>query len=195
MQLSRRHVIETDPQTRHVTIFGGKLTDCLNVGEKLCLEAARLGVLLRWPKRAWYGEPPALVREEFLRQAELMGLDALAPRGSAEPPSVRLWRRYGAEAFSLLESIRRDPRSAEAALPPSDVLRCEVESAASREMVVHLEDFLRRRTEIAQLVRHEELQGSPWLPELCRTLFGGEAAERMREYVHKDDGLADTTLA
>ncbi|MBS2024459.1 MAG: FAD-dependent oxidoreductase, partial [Deltaproteobacteria bacterium] len=34
MQLSRKHVIERGDH--HLTIFGGKLTDCLNVGEEVC---------------------------------------------------------------------------------------------------------------------------------------------------------------
>ena len=33
--LSRKHAIETDRKRRVVTIFGGKLTDCLNVGEEV----------------------------------------------------------------------------------------------------------------------------------------------------------------
>ncbi|MEO1576810.1 MAG: FAD-dependent oxidoreductase, partial [Pseudomonadota bacterium] len=31
--LSRKHVVEVDEQARFVSIFGGKITDCLNVGE------------------------------------------------------------------------------------------------------------------------------------------------------------------
>jgi glycerol-3-phosphate dehydrogenase len=38
MQLSRKHVVETDAARAHVTIFGGKLTDCLNIGEEICVE-------------------------------------------------------------------------------------------------------------------------------------------------------------
>lgn len=51
MQLSRRHVIEVDDEARHVTIFGGKLTDCVNVGERVSAEARRLGIDLAWPDR------------------------------------------------------------------------------------------------------------------------------------------------
>ncbi len=172
MQLSRRHAIETDLRARHVTIFGGKLTDCLNVGEELCEEAKRLGVALPFNGRLWYGEPPSSLREQFFHQARLMALDASVPGGGPEPVSARLWRRHGAAALELLEAIRRDPVQAEVLLEPAGYLRCEVEAAARREMVVTLEDFLRRRTQLAQITRPAELRSAPGLQEVCRILLG-----------------------
>ena len=77
MQLSRKHAIETDAAIGHLTIFGGKLTDCLNVGEEICAEVVKLGVSLPHPEWPWYGEPPQAVREEYFRQAALMDLDQL----------------------------------------------------------------------------------------------------------------------
>jgi glycerol-3-phosphate dehydrogenase len=53
-------VIEVDRARRHVSIFGGKLTDCLNVGREEVVAVARLGVELEPPARGarrWYGEP------------------------------------------------------------------------------------------------------------------------------------------
>ena len=40
--LSRKHEIETDVERRHISIFGGKLTDCLNVGKEVCAWVRRL---------------------------------------------------------------------------------------------------------------------------------------------------------
>ncbi|HTP25246.1 MAG TPA: FAD-dependent oxidoreductase [Anaeromyxobacteraceae bacterium] len=174
VQLSRRHIIETNPEARHVTVFGGKLTDCLNIGDALCAEVKRLGVRLPWPRRPWYGEPPAATRSEFEHQTRPLGL--------SEPAVARLWRRHGHESFALLDAIRRDPRGADEIFPPCGLLRCEVEAAARREMVVTLEDFLRRRTELAQLIRREELEGSPELSEVTRILFGDAASDRMAEW-------------
>ncbi|HET6414153.1 MAG TPA: FAD-dependent oxidoreductase [Anaeromyxobacter sp.] len=182
MQLSRRSVVETDAEARHVTIFGGKLTDCVNVGERLCAEARRLGVELPWPHRVWYGEPHATVRDDFLHQARLLGLDGLVGADLPERPSERLWRSYGAEALVMLEAVRQDPRGAAVLLEPTGTLRCEVESAARREMVVTLEDFLRRRTGIAQQVRREELRKLPGLREVSRILFGEAGPARVCEY-------------
>ena len=40
--LSRKHEIEVDEQRAHISVFGGKLTDCLNVGEEITRERARV---------------------------------------------------------------------------------------------------------------------------------------------------------
>ncbi len=178
MQLSRRHAIDTDAEARHVTVFGGKLTDCLNVGERICSEAVRLGVALPDPRRRWFGEPPAALREEFLLQAERLELGG----GGDDDLPERLWRRHGLHALSLLEAIRRERTAAEPVLPGADLLRCEVELMAEREMVVELEDFLRRRTGIAQSFRHDDLAHAPGLREIARLLFGPRADERLSAF-------------
>jgi glycerol-3-phosphate dehydrogenase len=183
MQLSRKHAVDTDAPRGRITVFGGKLTDCLNVGEEICAEVRRLGVELPQPKRAWYGEPPKPVREEYFHQARLMHLDALTTPHASEKLSSRLWRRYGAEALGLLEAIRRDPRQAEVIIETSEYIRCELDEAARREMVVKLEDFLRRRSKIALVVRQEEIRAAPGLLEACRILFGEEQVEaKIGEY-------------
>jgi glycerol-3-phosphate dehydrogenase len=179
VQLSRRHVIEIDAARGRLTIFGGKLTDCLNVGERICREVRSLGVALPAARRAWYGEPPSAVRDEYQALARAVRLDELAP-GAPEPLSSRLWRRHGSEAMALAEAIRRDPRAAEMVIP--GVLRCELEEAARREMVVRLEDFLRRRTATALLLRREELRRHPGLREAARILFGQAADAELAEY-------------
>jgi glycerol-3-phosphate dehydrogenase len=182
MQLSRRHAIESDPAARRVTMFGGKLTDCLNVGEEICAEAERLGVRLPFPRRRWWGEPSGELRDRFEHEARLAGLDALPGPAPSEPRSARLWRRYGLAALEALEAVRRDPRAAEVIVPGSDFMRCELELVARREMVVRLEDWLRRRTVIAQTVRRDELRHAPAVREACAVLFGPEAEARWQEY-------------
>ena len=182
MQLSRKHAIETNIGAARLTIFGGKLTDCLNVGEEICAHVQKLGVPLPFPDRIWFGEPPEAVREEYFHQALLMGLDAMTSPHASEKLSTRLWRRYGAEALGLLEAIRRDPRMAEVIIETSEYIRCELDEAARREMVVKLEDFLRRRSKIALVVRREAIRAAPGLREACRILFGDEAEARIAEY-------------
>jgi len=192
MQLSRKHAIETDSARGHLTIFGGKLTDCLNVGEEICAEVQRLGVALPFADRVWYGEPPAAVREEYFHQARLMGLDAMTSPQSSEKLSTRLWRRYGSEALGLLEAIRRDPRMAEVIIETSEYIRCELDEAARREMVVKLDDFLRRRSKIALVVRREEIRRAPGLREACRILFGDDAEAKIAEYFGSEPAAART---
>lgn len=181
LQLSRKHAVEVDAARKHVSIFGGKLTDCLNVGQEVFDLVRELGVEAPFPTRRWYGEP-ADAREEFLHQARLMNLDAMTSPKSSEPLTTRLWRRYGREALSLLESIRRDPREAEVLIEGAEYLRCEIEQAARREMVTRLEDFLRRRSKISLVIREDEIRRAPGLREACVLLFGDEADARIEEY-------------
>ena len=112
LELSRKHAIDVSTSEQHISIFGGKLTDCINVGEEICEQVRRLGVYLSHPGFKWYGEPDD-VRDEYFHQAELMRLDDYTARESSEPLSQRLWRRYGPQAIGLLENIREDPAEAE----------------------------------------------------------------------------------
>ena len=43
LQLSRKHAVEVDPASAHVSIFGGKLTDCINVGDEVSRAVGALG--------------------------------------------------------------------------------------------------------------------------------------------------------
>ena len=181
--LSRKHAIELDRETSHISIFGGKLTDCLNVGEEVAEFVTELGVDLPYRGKRWYGEPPDEVRDEYFHQATLMKLDAMTAPESSEPLSTRLWRRYGASALRLLEDIRQDPEMAEVLIRGTEYIRAEIHHAARREMIVKLEDFVRRRSKIALIERTEEIRQAPGLLEACRILFGDEAEERVDEYL------------
>ncbi len=181
--LSRKHVIEVDKTSRHLSIFGGKLTDCLNVGEEVVQWVQRLGVEVPAPRNKWYGEPGVDLRDEFFLQARLMGLDKLTDPSSSEPLSERFWRRYAESAFGLLERIREDASCADLLIENAEYTRCEIELAARREMIVKLEDFMRRRSKIELVVRREELEHAPGLREACEILFGEQADERLAEYL------------
>lgn len=189
VQLSRKHVIEVDEPTSHMSIFGGKLTDCLNVGDEVAELVAKLGIEVPKPDNRWYGEPGEDMRREFMLQAQLMNLDALTDKSSSEPLSERFWRRYGETALVLLERIREDESQAELLIENAEYTRCEIELAARREMVVKLEDFMRRRSKIELVVRNEKIRSAPGLKEACEILFGPLAQMRYDEYM---DSLAAT---
>lgn len=182
VQLSRKHVIEVNEAHRHLSIFGGKLTDCLNVGDEVAAWIKRLGIAVPQPDNKWYGEPGAESREEFMLQAQLMDLDALTDPSSSEPLSERFWRRYGESAFGLLERIREDETCARLLIKNAEYTRCEIELAARREMIVKLEDFMRRRSKIEEVVRPADIVDAPGLQEACEILFGSAAGERLAEY-------------
>jgi glycerol-3-phosphate dehydrogenase len=181
MQLSRRHAVEAGDGI--VSVFGGKLTDCLNVGEEVYREVTRQGVRAPYPESPWYGEPSVEVRDEFFHQARLMKLDDLTSPSSSEPLSTRLWRRYGAAALGLLESIRQDRSEADLVIENAEYIRCEIEEAATREMVTKLDDFLRRRSKIALVVSRPAIEGAAGLRDACRILFGDEAEAKLAEYL------------
>jgi glycerol-3-phosphate dehydrogenase len=180
--LSRKHEIERDDDLGVVTVFGGKLTDCLNVGEEVCDEIEELGVPLEKDLRNWYGEPAEATRKEFYRQARLMKLDRLRTKPDTEPLTDRLWRRYGRRAFDLLEAIRADPTMGEDIMGSADYLRAELFTAAEHEMIVRLDDFMRRRSKIDLVVSDADVASSPGLREVAEILFGDAAQRRLDEY-------------
>ena len=181
--LSRKHEIERDDALSVVTIFGGKLTDCLNVGEEVAQQIEQLGIPLEKDVGTWYGEPAKATRAEFYRQAKLMKLDRLRSKPDTEPLTDRLWRRYGRRAFGLIEAIRADPRMGEDIMGSADYLRAELYNAAEHEMVVTLDDFMRRRSKIDLVVPDNDMLGSDGLREVAQILFGGDADRRLADYL------------
>ncbi len=183
VKLSRKHAIDINKDDQHVSIFGGKLTDCINVGDEVAGIVADLGIDIPYADKVWYGEPSDVIKSEFLHQAKTMNLDAMTDPSSSEPLTQRLWRRYGANAMELLESIRQDPSDAELLIKNAEYLRCEVEQAAEREMITRLEDFLRRRSKIELVTPYQEIIDAPGLQEACRILFGDQAEAKFQEYL------------
>jgi glycerol-3-phosphate dehydrogenase len=183
IELSRKHVIEVDEESNYLSIFGGKLTDCLNVGNEVAGKISTFGISIPYPEKKWYGEPGEDLRDEFMLQAQLMRLDDLTHATSSEPLSQRFWRRYGEAAFGLLEAIREDESCADLLIKAAEYTRGEIELAARREMIVKLEDFMRRRSKIELVVRKEELLKAPGLREASKILFGEQAEERLQEYL------------
>ena len=184
--LSRKHEVEVDHAKQVISIFGGKLTDCLNVGEEVTAAVETLGIRLSPDRQRWYGEPGRESRRTFFRQTRGMRLDDLRDRTGAEPLSERLWRRYGRRAFEMLDHIREDPSMAEDILGSSDYLRVELHNTASTEMIVHLDDFLRRRSKISLITRIEDIQNSKGLNEVGSILFGADAQTKIDEYFSSD---------
>ena len=183
VKLSRKHAIDVNREDQHLSIFGGKLTDCLNVGNEVAELVAQLGIDTPYPDIKWYGEADRSVHEEFLHQARLMELDAMTDPSSSEMLSKRLWRRYGANALEILEGIREDPDRGKLLIKNAEYLRGEIELAARREMITKLEDFLRRRSKISLVLRHQEVIDAPGLKEACKILFGDQAEEKLAEYL------------
>ena len=105
--LSRKHAIDIDKQKNHLSIFGGKLTDCLNVGEEIASIIASMGITVPYPDAIWYGESNRNIKQEFEYRAKLIGLDAMTPEYSSEKLSTRLWRRYDMHVFYEITNLER----------------------------------------------------------------------------------------
>ncbi len=180
--LSRKHEVEIDHAKQVVSIFGGKLTDCLNVGEEVADAVQILGIHLNPDHRRWYGEPGRESRRAFFRQTRGMRIDDLRDNVGSEPLSERLWRRYGRRAFDMLDDIREDPSMADDILDSSDYLRVELHNTASTEMVVKLDDFLRRRSKISLITRDQDVRSSEGLHEVAKILFGSSAEAKLAEH-------------
>lgn len=188
--LSRKHEIDLDVERRIVTIFGGKITDCLNVGEEVAEEIEKLGFVLEPDIGDWYGEPGDQVRADFMAQAKRMKLDDLRHKKGVEPLSERLWRRYGRRGFAMLDEIREDPTMGEDILKSADYLRVELHHAARHEMVTHLEDFMLRRSKIDLVVRNEKIREGDGLAEVAQILFGDAANDKLAAYLAGKDASA-----
>ena len=188
VKLSRKHAVDVNSSDCHISIFGGKTTDCINVGNEIAELVGEMGVALPFEDYKWYGEDDDSVKNEFYHRARLMDLDSYTVEGSSEPLTQRLWRRYGGNALELLEDIRQNPRQAERLMQSAEYLRCEIEHTARYEMVTKLEDFLRRRSKITQVVRNRDIVHAPGLKEACKIFFGDQAEAKLQEYI---DSLGD----
>ena len=163
-ELSRRHAVEADQGRGTISILGGKLSDCLNVGDEVVAAARQCGLKPTAPARAWYGEPPEGVRARFHRSATRVGIDG--------PAAARLWRRHGRRALEVADLVEESPELGE---PLSDVVECcaaEVMVMGRHEHILSMEDFLRRRTMLAMLETAETLRRDPGVERAARLLFG-----------------------
>lgn len=169
--LSRKHEIETDKAKKVITIFGGKLTDCLNVGDEIAEELESIGITGRDAGDGWFGEPGQAEWDAFVGAARALGLDRPPEVERADTMAEVVWRRHGRAAHRVLELIAEDPAMAEPVLANSDLLRAELTVMAEREMIVRPDDFLRRRTKLALITHRDDLGADPGMAEVNAT-FG-----------------------
>jgi len=149
-----------------VTVFGGKLSDCIKVGNGVVNAVSGLGIADPGLTRQWYGEPDDLIRQQYRFQAKKLN-------GTLSQVQLeRFWCWYGLRALELVETLQKDPAAACHVLPDSDIVRAEVELIRTTEMVVTLDDFLRRRTLLAQTVKADHLTQHLPASDLTRILFG-----------------------
>jgi glycerol-3-phosphate dehydrogenase len=164
LTLSRRHLVDADVARGVVTILGGKLTDCVNVGDEVVGVMPGFGVKVR-SVSLWYRAPALPDAAERRRLAR----EALPARGFPDrghddhggaAMAEALWRRQGLRTPRVLAAWRADPSSAAEVLPGTSVSRAELELIARSELVVTAEDLLRRRTLLGQTRTAAELEAA-----------------------------------
>lgn len=180
VNLSRKHKLEIKRAERQISVFGGKLTDCLNIGRELVAAVSELGIRAQ-DEGLWYGEGSAAAKAEFYHAARELGLENVRFPGEGTQAD-RLWRNYGDDARDIAKLIAQQPMLRQTLVEGNPVVLAEAVYMARTELVQDLEDFLRRRTRLALVVRHSELAKSRRLFEACEILFGARAKEEWEKY-------------
>ncbi len=154
-QLSRKHAIEANKDLSVVTILGGKLTDCLNVGQEVVHELSQLGHKTTKPKN-WFGEGDQIRKQEFF--------ELVASRASAESAGLiadGIWRRHGAVGFEIIGE-----GNLEDIFDGLGVTSQEIRHIAKHEHVTSREDLLRRRLPVDMCRSKKELAANRTLQKL-----------------------------
>ncbi|HYX33302.1 MAG TPA: glycerol-3-phosphate dehydrogenase/oxidase [Oligoflexus sp.] len=193
INLSRKHILECSRQDAHISIFGGKLTDCLNIGRELVDEVRGLG-LPEAQRTIWYGEGDPAIEQQYRQLLSTLHWTDREWMGEGRS-SDRLWRLYGDDALGIAERIKADPSLAEPVVADAPVLMAEVAHMADHELIVDLEDFLRRRTRLSLVVRYEVLEQSAGLKKAARILFGPDMETRWKAYFSKEQAKLQQSRA
>tara|TARA_Y100001947_G_scaffold134479_1_gene121797 strand:- start:136 stop:525 length:390 start_codon:yes stop_codon:yes gene_type:complete len=114
--------------------------------------------------RRWYGEPDLVDRHRFEDAARATGIE----RSQWAP----LWRRHGSRALRIVDGIAEDPGAGQPLSDRVDYCQAEVAVMGECEQIGDLDDFLRRRTFLAQVERREDLLADPGVAKAAEILFG-----------------------
>ena len=155
--LSRKHEIEVNKNSKIITIFGGKLTDCVNVGDEVVDFVRKMG--LKIPKvKKWYGEDSQVRFVDFISEfREVNGVT----ESDIEIVAPAIWRRHGNQAFDVLKILLEDSKSLQRIFPELDLTLGECLYIVKNEMVEKSEDLWRRRTALDLVRTKEEISKNP----------------------------------
>jgi len=161
-ELSRKHAVETNRRYRMISVLGGKLSDCLNVGEEVVNSLEDLGYKTSKPTNRWYGEPSDAERSIFFHSAKNTGIDS--------DETKELWRRHGSRSFNVIELIADDPSTGKRLSENIDYCPAEISVMKEYEFIYDSDDLLRRRTLIGQTVSKYQLETDPGFTALIQQL-------------------------
>ena len=173
VSISRKHEIEANLKLKNISIFGGKLTDCLNVADEVN------AIILKWiPLKnksigQWYGDPSDSEKQIFMSKA----ISFLAPE-----ESERVWARYGNNAHLIFTILAKNPAYNQLIIPKMEYRFYDFIIMHETENIFKLEDILRRRTELALTVRKSVLKENRNLQVICKIIFGDDSDKKWNEY-------------
>ncbi|SEN62382.1 glycerol-3-phosphate dehydrogenase/oxidase [Nitrosomonas marina] len=160
--VSRDWVVRTASNGVHYSI-GGKLTsarqDAAQIVDRVCEElnidapCATRNRKLPWSPQD--SKEPVTSLDSFLRWSETM--QALAAELKVDPESA-LWliRRHGSKVSDILKDIEQRPDLAARIVPSLPLIQADLMHCAADEMVMHLDDLLRRRLPLLILAKLTE---------------------------------------
>ena len=157
-ELSRRHEVETNRRYRMISVLGGKLSDCLNVGEEVVNSLEDFGYKTSKPSTRWYGEPSKAEKSIFVHAAKRNGI--------AVDVIGELWRRHGSRSFEIIDIISQDYKMGENLSEKINYSPAEISVMKKNEFIYYLDDLLRRRTLIGQTVSQSLLEKDPGFARL-----------------------------
>lgn len=153
--LSRDWELKTAANGVHYAI-GGKITssrqDAAHIADTVC---AQLGItaMCATQEEPLPWTPPgnfATWLSQMAAQATRLGIDTASGQW--------LLRRHGSRVTEIFQRIQIDPRLAQRIVPSLPFIRADLLHCAATEMVIHLDDLLRRRLPLLILVRLREDQ-------------------------------------
>jgi glycerol-3-phosphate dehydrogenase len=159
-KLSRKHVVEVDRVQQILSIFGGKLTDCLNVGDEVIAHYKKMGYRVGQAKK-WFGEDVGKMPPDFIDLIRGASLKV----SSADRLAEGLWRRHGVRAHDIVQS-RSEPL--EEVFEGLGISYSEVSHVIRAEMVVSADDLLRRRLPIAMTRSAADVLSNTKLQDILR---------------------------
>ncbi|GJL74972.1 glycerol-3-phosphate dehydrogenase/oxidase [Nitrosomonas sp.] len=157
--VSRDWVLKTASNGVHYSI-GGKLTsarqDAARIVDQVCAEldiqtpCATQGRVFPWT--------PQLAQEmEYKFSDWSEATQTQAVQSGVDPESARwLMHRHGSKAVDILHSIKQQPALAHRIIPAAPFIDADLMHCADEEMVVHLDDLLRRRIPLLILTKLTE---------------------------------------
>ncbi|PTN12774.1 glycerol-3-phosphate dehydrogenase/oxidase [Nitrosomonas aestuarii] len=159
--VSRDWVLKTAANGVHYSI-GGKLTsarqDAALIVDQVCAElnidapCATQGLLFPWTPLHAQG-----IEENFSDWSETIQEQAV--QSGVDPESATwLIRRHGCKAVDILHSIKQQPALAHRIIPAAPFIDADLMHCAAEEMVVHLDDLLRRRIPLLILAKLTEAE-------------------------------------